>query len=192
MKKILSLGVFNLVFIIVLAAQNTPFSDWQKLDAQNRTIDKNAMYVLGSWALLNMAYSGISLNGSDGDTKSYHQMNIGWNAVNATLAGFAIFHAAAQPADVASIIDNHYGVQKIFLLNTGLDVAYMLGGAYLIERSKNTSDKADQLNGFGKAVIVNGAFLFALDLTTYFIHNAGNKNIKLLLESGKMGLSLKF
>ncbi len=189
MKKIITLVIFNAFFAITLVGQTAPFSEWQKLEAQNRNIDKNAMYILGSWALLNMAYSGVSLNNSEGITKSYHQMNLGWNAVNVTLAGFAIFRVATQPTDVASIIDNHYGVQKIFLLNTGLDVAYMLGGAYLIERGKNSTDKADQLNGFGKSVIVNGAFLFALDLTTYLIHNTHNKNIKLILESGKIGLS---
>ncbi len=194
MKKIVSLCVCNIIFLIAVAAQTAPFSDWQKLEEKNRAIDKNAMYVLGSWALLNMAYSGISLNGSDGATKSYHQMNIGWNAVNATLAGFALFHSVAQPTDITSILENHYGVQKIFLLNTGLDVAYMLGGAYLMERGKNatSTDKTDQLNGFGKSVIVNGAFLFALDLTTYLIHNAQNKNVKPLLESGKIGLSIHF
>lgn len=45
----------------------------------------------------------------------------------------------------------------------GLDVAYIILGAYLKERSI-ASAKTEQLLGWGQAVVLQGVFLFLLDL----------------------------
>jgi len=68
-------------------------------------------------------------------------------------------------------------------MNTGLDVGYMLGGLYLIERSKNAEKKPERLKGFGKSIILQGAFLFAFDLTAYFIQAADNSKLEPVLSS---------
>jgi hypothetical protein len=73
-----------------------------------------------------------------------------------------------------------------------LDVGYMAAGAYLIERSKSSLKNPEQMKGFGQAIIVNGAFLFAFDLVNYFIQSGHNEKIKLLLTGNGMGLSLHF
>ncbi|MDV7397852.1 hypothetical protein RZS08_41005, partial [Arthrospira platensis SPKY1] len=88
---------------------------------------------------------------------------------------------------LAGSIDSHYGMQKILLFNAGLDVGYMLGGAYLIERAKNTPlDKnPDRLKGFGQSIVMQGAFLFLFDLGTYFWLASANDDIPGLL--GQLG-----
>jgi hypothetical protein len=73
----------------------------------------------------------------------------------------------------------------------------MLGGAYLIERSKNTVENPERLKGFGRSIILQGSFLFAFDLATYLVHANQNKDIPKLLEGlsftgDSVGLYLTF
>jgi hypothetical protein len=188
-------------YLTVLLLINTVFIYAQTIDLQafntKRFKDsKTDMLILGSWALGNMAVSGILLANTEGGvTKGYHQMNIGWNAVNLTIAGFGYLAAMkSNPAsfDLFSSIDEHYKLQKIFIFNAGLDIGYMAAGAYLMERSKSTLKDPEQIKGFGQAIIVNGAFLFVFDLVNYFIQSGQNEKIKLLLTGNGMGLSYHF
>jgi hypothetical protein len=184
-----ALFLINTAFIY---AQNI---DLQAFNAKRIKDTKTDMMILGGWALSNMAVSGILLGNTEGVTKGYHQMNIGWNAVNLTIAGFGYLAAMKSNAasfDLYGSINEHYKLQKIFIFNAGLDVGYMAAGAYVIERSKSSLKNPEQMRGFGQAIIVNGAFLFAFDLVNYFIQSSHNEKIKLLLKGNGMGLSLHF
>jgi hypothetical protein len=185
-----ALFLINTIFIY---AQNI---DLQTFNTKRIKDSKTDMMILGGWALGNMAVSGILLANTEGGvSKGYHQMNIGWNAVNLTIAGFGYLAAMkSNPAtfDLFGSIDEHYKLQKIFLFNAGLDVGYMAAGAYVLERSKSTLKNPDQIKGFGQAIIVNGAFLFVFDLANYFIQSGQNDKIKLLLTGNGMGLSYHF
>jgi hypothetical protein len=185
-----ALFLINTVFIY---AQNI---DLQAFNAKRIKDTKTDMMILGGWALSNMAVSGILLGNTEGGvTKGYHQMNIGWNAVNLTIAGFGYLAAMKSNAasfDLYGSINEHYKLQKLFIFNAGLDVGYMAAGAYVIERSKSSLKNPEQMRGFGQAIIVNGAFLFAFDLVNYFIQSSHNEKIKLLLTGNGMGLSLHF
>ncbi len=181
--------MINTIFIY---AQNL---DLQAFNTKRIKDSKTDMMILGGWALGNMAVSGILLGNTEGVTKGYHQMNIGWNAVNLTIAGFGYLAAMkSNPAafDLFGSINEHYKIQKIFIFNAGLDVGYMAAGAYVIERSKSTLKNPEQIKGFGQAIIVNGAFLFVFDLANYFIQSSHNDKIKLLLTGNGMGLSFHF
>ena len=186
-------------FLIAAFMLNVFFIYGQNLDIQSfntRRIETNrkAMLILGGWALGNMAVSGIKVGNTEGVSKGFHQMNIGWNAFNFSLAAFGYYAALKEnPASIDGFntINEHYKLQKIFLLNTGLDVAYVAGGAWLMERSK-TAKKPEQMKGFGQAVIMNGAFLFVFDIGNYLIHNAQNDKIRMLLKGNEVGLSWHF
>lgn len=137
-------------------------------------INEVGMTVLGSWALGNMAVSGIGLaTDPQGSTRHFHQMNLGWNAVNLVIAGFGYNSSVNGELglDLSKTIHEHEQMKQILLLNAGLDVAYMAGGLYLLERAKNSTDKADQWRGFGQAIIMNGGFLLAFDVVMYYLHN---------------------
>jgi hypothetical protein len=157
---------------------------------------KKDMLILGGWALGNMAVSGILLANTEGGvSKGFHQMNIGWNAVNVTIAGFGYLAAMkSNPAsfDLFGSVDEHYKLQRLFIFNAGLDVGYIAAGAFMMERSKSTLKNPEQMKGFGQAIIVNGAFLFVFDLANYFIQSGHNDQIKLLLTNNGLGLSLHF
>jgi hypothetical protein len=188
-------------YLTILFLTNAFFIYAQTLDLKSfnerRIKDtRKDMLILGGWALGNMAVSGILLANTEGGVaKGFHQMNIGWNAVNVTIAGFG--YLAAMKSDPASLdlfgtVDEHYKLQRLFIFNAGLDVGYMAAGAFLMERSRSTPKNPEQMKGFGQAIIVNGAFLFVFDLANYFIQSGHNDQIKLLLTNNGLGLSLHF
>ena len=189
LRTLLLLAFLSNAFFIY--AQNV---DNQAFNLKRIETNKKAMLILGGWALGNMAFSGVKVGNTEGVEKGFHQMNIGWNAFNLSIAALGYWGATKEnPAtfDGFNTMNEHYKLQKIFLLNTGLDVAYVVGGAYLIERSK-TAEKSEQMKGFGQAVILNGAFLFIFDLGNYLIHNAQNDKLKMLLKGNEVGLSFHF
>jgi hypothetical protein len=46
----------------------------------------------------------------------------------------------------------------------------------------NQQAKADQLNGFGKGLILQGSFLFAFDLTAFALHHRHGKQVLRLVD----------
>lgn len=143
------------------------------------------MIILGVWAVGNMATGAVLRGNRVGEDRYFHDMNIAWNAVNLTIAGLGYYASMkADPAsfDMASSIHEQYKIQKILLFNAGLDVGYMLGGVYLMERSKNTNNNPERLKGFGKSIVLQGGFLFAFDVVTYMVHTRGNGEIPALLQ----------
>lgn len=145
---------------------------WQDFNEERLRINRVGMQVLGGWAIANFAISGISVWQTTGETKAFHQMNLGWNAVNITLATFGYINALNAETDLGSIesIRAHESIMRIFLFNAGLDLGYIMGGAYLVERSKNVRKNSERLAGFGKSIIMQGAFLMLFDGIMYFAH----------------------
>lgn len=157
-------------------SQYNSFEQWNKSRMKHQN---TAMTVLGSWAIVNIAGGMILQSKTEGEMKYFHQMNAGWNLVNAGISGWSLIRSVAEQskvADFASASTKLDGFQKTLLLNAGLDVGYMVGGFYLMERS-NRDQSPDRLRGFGKSVLLQGAFLFVFDLAAYFTSRKFNKQI---------------
>jgi len=155
-------------------------------------INRVGMTILGSWAIGNIAVSGISTFQSNGETKAFHQMNVGWNAVNLLIAGWGYYQSLSAPVDLSLIesVQEHESIKRILLFNAGLDLAYIAGGAYLLERSKNSTKNQDRFSGFGKSIILQGGFLFAFDVVMYLIHqNHGNSQLYDLVSDINLNIS---
>ena len=87
---------------------------------------------------------------------------------------------------------NTIKVDKLFLFNAGLDIGYMAAGAWMLEKSKNDTKNPQRWKGFGQAIALNGALLFAFDLSAYLIHSSKITQLQPLLRGGQMGLSWQF
>ncbi|MCB0644416.1 MAG: hypothetical protein KDC44_22380, partial [Phaeodactylibacter sp.] len=88
--RLLWFMAFSLMAVMAFA-QSDALLDFNQDRLQKQ---KRAMLVLGSWAVANMAV-GASLQGNaTGTTKYFHQMNLGWNAVNLAIAGFGYWGVA--------------------------------------------------------------------------------------------------
>jgi hypothetical protein len=65
-----------------------------------------------------------------------------------------------------------------------------MGGLYLTERAKRPDVNSDQLKGFGRSIMLQGAFLMVFDLANYFIATGRNGEIPLLLGGTENGIGL--
>lgn len=127
---------------------------------------RNAMYVLGAWGVGNVVAGAIGMSQSKGSQRAFHQMNLGWGAVNLGLAASGLWtatHTDPSAFDLYQTTLEHHRLQKILLFNAGLDVAYMAGGAWMMERAKTSEKHAERLRGFGRSILLQGAFLFVFD-----------------------------
>ncbi len=196
MKKTF-LSIFFLFSAICVWAQNDILFDYN----QNRLEkQRKSMLILGTWAVGNIA-AGAALYGQhEGSERQFHIMNAGWNVVNLGLATLGYFNAMkTDPSSLGLFesIEAQNAIEKTFLFNGGLDVGYMLGGLYLMERAKTADKNADQLKGFGKSIVLQGAFLFVFDLAAYFWQNHHAQDISPLLsglyfDGQQFGFSLVF
>lgn len=185
MKRIVVCVLFVL-FAGVLFAQ----ADAAALSVLNEnrleTIRIHAL-ILGIWAMLNITIGGyLTYVLHDGEPESFHHMNAAWNLVNIGVVWamlYAVNHADIASYDLLTTVGKHYQAQKLMMLNIGLDVSYMVAGLALLEHSKHNEKFHFVLRGFGKSIILQGAFLFVLDVTFYSIHASQNAVLREILQS---------
>lgn len=182
------LAVILLVFACYsVSAQELP---WQEIDARRVDVTTTGMYVLGAWAVGNLVVNPILASRATGADKSFYQMSTMWNVVNLGLAGASLWQSSRGNAGSdhwLSAFNEQHSIEKIFLINAALDVAYMAGGLYMMERSKNVLKNSDRLKGFGKGVMVQGAFLFVFDLAMYGVLHGNQKDWARILQNVNLG-----
>lgn len=193
----MKLLILNLIFISVAYSQSD--SLFLKFHSERMNINESAMLVLGGWAATNILVGIYGNFKVKGEVKYFHQFNAMWNVVNLGIAAFGYFNAVnSDPSSMTNlgILKDYNSLQSFLLLNAGLDVAYIMTGFYLKERSKNSSS-AERLKGYGNSLLLQGGFLLLFDVTLYFIHqNNANINLyphlKSLLAGGLgVGINLK-
>ncbi|HMM11948.1 MAG TPA: hypothetical protein PKE03_07640 [Bacteroidales bacterium] len=165
---------FFLLLPLWLVAQSPETDFFRKSLHTNQT----GMYVLGSWAIANMAIGAVGMARTEGSAKHFHQMNLAWNVVNLGIAGYALWNFSQQ--DISStpfpeLADEHLRIKRLYLINAGLDVFYVAAGAYLWHRSAKAEKRPELLRGFGRAVVLQGGFLLVFDAAMYLLQQ-GNEN----------------
>jgi len=136
--------------------------------------------VLAAWALLNLIGSGYAVSRADrrGEPYFFHGMNVGWGLVNAVLAcaGILQLHFHAPPGlRLTDLFQAQLTNENLFLLNAGLDVAYIMTAFYL----RAQGGQAEQLHparmlGFGRSLWVQGGFLLVFDALMWsLLHHQG-------------------
>jgi len=145
----------------VLAAHNQ-----ERLD-----LNATGMWVLGAWAVANLAGGSVGYAMSEGRWRSFHQMNAAWNIVNLGIATASLLgNMGVDPTgfSLAQTLDEDNFLIEFLLLNVGLDIGYVVTGAWLYDRGVQKSN--DRLVGFGQALWVQGGFLLVFDTALYFLH----------------------
>ena len=183
MKHLLSIFLIS-VFLYFLSFNNVYSQsnqiDLPQINKKRLLLQKNSMYVLGGWSVVNFAYSGAVLSAgvNNGENKYFHQFNIYWNTVNFVLAGSSLFFAKkSTDLNYTQTLKAYHSTESLFLLNTGIDVGYIAAGLYLRERGKTATDikSTDRFLGYGKSLILQGGFLFVFDLTAYALNKRQSK-----------------
>ncbi len=190
----------RLLFLFLLLGTWAYGQDLDAINAERLKINQTGMTILGSWAILNLAGGAIMSQRTGGSERYFHQMNAYWNVINLALAGAGLYQAISGDAtglDLAESFQAQNKIEKILLFNTALDLGYMAGGAWMIERSRSMSNNPERLRGFGRSIVMQGAFLFIFDLTLYLIHNQHHSELYQLLsqvtfDGQKIGLIWHF
>ena len=182
MKKSYYVGLILFIIILpsILNAETNTLVDY---NISKNNINQLSMTILGSWAIVNFAGFGSASFFTTGSIKSFFQINALWNIVNIVIAFPALYQSLtfdSSKYDLEKTISSHFDLEKVFLLNTGLDVAYIMTGFLLMEIGKRTKNQ-EQMNGFGWSLILQGGFLMIFDLVLFFIHNNHYNDLKKLL-----------
>lgn len=190
-----------LLFCVTLITLHS-FCQTSTLDnynAQKNKIDKTGFTILGSWAAANIIYGSIASSGAHGSNKYFNQMNVIWNTVNIGLAAVSYFGIKKEiGASYATTLKEQIKLQKIFLFNAGVDLAYITGGLFMNERSKNVVKDSDKFKGYGESVMMQGGGLLIFDVIMYTLHNRHGKQLYKLAEKvqltaapGRIGMLVK-
>lgn len=161
---------------------------------------QNNMYVLGAWAGANIIQGTISASNTTGSEHYLHQMNAYWNTVNLAIAGVGLLGIRKQLKQQHSLGSNlreQHKLEKILLVNTGLDVAYIVTGLYLRERGWRKNN--DRNKGYGSSLLLQGGFLLIFDLIQYGQHRKNTKwleakqaKLEMGITANGLGLSYRF
>ena len=133
------------------------------------------MLTLGGWSVANIATGFILSGQTDGEARYFWRMNGYWNIVNLGLAGMGYLGSIKGLGKKYTFTENvkaQGNVEKLYLLNLGLDAAYITGGFLLRERGRTRTDQKtrDQLKGYGSSLILQGGFLMIYDGIVYLLH----------------------
>lgn len=134
------------------------------------TLNNAGMYVLGSWALLNLGTGAAGWAKYDGEKKYFNQMNFFWNTVNLTIAGVALYNNYQTGYSLLSpqeALSKHLDTEKILLINAGLDAVYISTGFLLKYLGNKAETRKDLLRGYGNSLLLQGAFLLLFDAVLY-------------------------
>ena len=175
----------SLLFFIAMLG--IPAIDIARLFMSRELVLGRGLAVLAAWALLNLVGSGYYLARSDRRQEPFyfHGMNVGWGLVNTALACWSILQlhfVAPSGLTVAELFQTQLFNENLFLLNAGLDVAYIMTGYYLRARALAPEQALPvRLLGFGRSLWVQGGFLLVFDATMWSVlHGLGRDWLRLL------------
>ena len=165
-------------------------ADLNAFNRQRNKITKNGMKVLAGWSAANVIYSAIASGQTTGTTRYFHQMNVMWGGINLGFA--ALGYLGLKNKDGLSLVQSlkqQGGIEKTYIFNAGLDVAYIASGLYLKERSKTRIkvENRQKEKGYGESIILQGAALLLLDGVMFTAHNFHGKKIYKMMDKVQVG-----
>ncbi|MBD0255012.1 MAG: hypothetical protein ICV83_04770 [Cytophagales bacterium] len=150
-------------------------------DRRMRRLGRVHAAVLAGWAGLNVATGAVLSLKSGGEAACFHAMNLSWGVINGSIAGFFYWHirkSEVPPKALLRRLALQHHVEKVLLLNIGLDVAYVATGFALREHGLVPGISYPQLwRGFGTSLLVQGAFLLLQDSVFYCLHARNGKQL---------------
>ena len=159
---------FSIFLLLLLGTLSLPAlaQDSAALEVFNATrleYNRQGMWILGSWALLNLLIGTIRGFQTRGQVQAFHQMNAYWNLVNLGIAGYGYWQASqiSLPIIFWEVLTAQQQIEKVLLFNAALDLAYMAVGFFLIEKGLRL--EKERWIGFGKSILLQGAFLLLFD-----------------------------
>lgn len=124
------------------------------------------------WAVLSVICGALMQFTSDRGRGAGTQF-FGWGIINLLIAWFghrnttSKYQALENPYDPHVMQQEKVGLRRLLIINSGLDVLYILGGRNLAAQK---SGRSPYLRGIGAGIIIQGAYLLIFDLLhVYFL-----------------------
>lgn len=167
--------------IICLPVLGQELLDFESINQTRLEYNRHGMLILGSWAIINLVVGILGSFQTKGQVQAFHQMNAFWNVVNLGIAAYGFWQATQVAAlNFWEVFVAQQQIEKVLLFNAALDLGYMAIGLLLIERGRRL--EKERWMGFGKSILLQGAFLLLFDAILYgFQQQQGIE----LLELGK-------
>lgn len=201
--KMPKLYCFSFVILLLVGLKQSSFAqDWQleKTNLHYKKTNTIGMSILTGWASANILTSGVLMFTEKGAAKHFHQMNVGWGAINLALGSVGLWRAIHKTPNNTPFADSYQrfqNTQKMFLVNGGIDLGYIFTGLYMWELSRRGGAYSEILTGFGQSFVMQGSFLLAFDFIMFFVHQRAGKHYHKMLttltvSSNGIGLKLTF
>ena len=146
------------------------------------------MTVLGNWAVANIGVGAVGWGGSKGgQNKYFYQMTTMWGAANLGAAILGYTGNKNKQLSAAETLKAQRKIEKIFLINGGLDLAYIGAGIYLNHRG--ITHGSAQLKGYGTALLPQGLFLLLFDGTMYATHRSNGNKLRRFFEKNPISFN---
>ena len=197
MKK--TFTIFLIVFCTSAFAQDS-LKYFNKLRINTTS---SGMEVLGSWGIINLGTGAIwgwnsknvttyaNLGGTQVSTSKgisregqyFFQMNTIWGAVDfgTALIGYAgIQKYRKKILSAAETLEQQKKLEKIFLINGALDIAYLGTGTYL--KLVGDSRHSPIMRGYGESILMQGGFLLIFDGLMYHAEKSNGTKLRNFLE----------
>lgn len=129
------------------------------------------MGVLTGWAVANIATGIAGAVVVESDWRYVHEMNALWNSVNLTLGIIGLVNNGRREPKADTIAEArrvNRKTRRTYAINGGLDVLYIGGGALAAWLGERYGQK--RVEGWGKSIVFQGAWLFAFDLAMVLAH----------------------
>lgn len=195
MKKLIA-TVCICILSVTGFAQQTNLTGFNK---ERERLSRTGIKGLAVYSAANIIYGSIASSQTTGSNKYFHEMNAIWNGITLGITGIGFLTANKESTlSYGESLKKQQHIEKLFLFNAGLDVAYIAGGAYLKERAKTTIKNPLRLKGYGESIMLQGGVLLLFDGIMYTIHNRHGillnkmgENIKLASTPNGIGFIVK-
>jgi hypothetical protein len=187
----LALLLFLCVSFAAQAAETTPEAFLATHNTEGVRLNRAAMGVLLGWAVLNIGTGTAGHFTTEGELRAFWQANAAWNVVNLAIGGFGLYGqltATPETWELGRSLAEGQKMEKLLLLNAGLDVGYIAFGGFLLERGLRT-DSA-QLRGWGKSLLLQGGFLLLFDAVLWGLNWRLNSQLTARLVPAPDGVGL--
>lgn len=158
------------ILLLLMPAHVHAQGSYVEFYGQSLGVNNIGMSVLGGWALANISIGAIGWSQHSGQQAYFNQMNLFWNTVNLSIAGFALYNNLNSEYTLlpgGKLMEMQEKSQRLFLINGFIDVGYVATGFLLRNLASKYPKNESRLLGYGNAVILQGSFLFVFDLVMY-------------------------
>lgn len=155
-------------------------------DQRFHLILEKHLALLGWWCFINLGIGLLGVYLWNHFWDYFFLMNISWAVINFSIVYWIFHHIILRKQTKLTVyqrFENQRHVDRMLLLNIGLDISYVFAGLYLQTLGRLPEVSHPELwSGFGWSILIQGVFLCIHDNVFYQLHRKNFKKAKVFLD----------